>query len=109
LSYNQLRSVIKINDSAPGKLVTTFTKFKATIDFFPEVVYTSYMRKGVAPYAGRKHNRTPKERLGKADADELLRKINVLPPNTDHIIFAKEQRRVRNHMSESYHSFVYNR
>jgi len=43
------------------------------------------------------------------EANELLKKISASPSNTDHLAFEKEQRKLRNYISENYHSFVYSR
>ena len=40
---------------------------------------------------------------------ELLRKLDATPSNKDHLVFEKEQRELRGQISESYHTFVYNR
>ena len=40
---------------------------------------------------------------------ELLRKLNATPSSKDHIVFEKEQRELRGKISESYHTFVFNR
>ena len=40
---------------------------------------------------------------------ELLRKLDATPSNKDHLEFENEQRELRGQISESYHTFIYNR